>query len=83
MKKLILDNLPTVWVVAIVLLSIVLVSNHASANEKNYDYSPCEGKGWLQKEICKTKIFQTTNWQDGKKQTANTIEKLKSLVNGN
>ena len=34
MKKKILDNLPTVWIVGIVLLSIVLVSNHANAGEK-------------------------------------------------
>ena len=32
MKKLLLDNLPTVWIVGIVLLSVVLVSNHANAN---------------------------------------------------
>ena len=34
MKKWLLDNLPTVFIVGIVLLSLVLVSNHANSNEK-------------------------------------------------
>ena len=83
MKRMILDNLPTEFILLIVEFSFALVLNHASATEKKYDYSPCEGKGWLQKEICKTKIFQKVNWEDGKTQTTNNINKIKSLVSGN
>ena len=32
MKKKILDNLPTIWVMAIVLFSFIMVFNHANAN---------------------------------------------------
>ena len=81
----ILDNLPTVWVVLIVLLSIVLVSNHANATTTGkskaewhelYVKAGCMEKTFLQREICKTKVFQKTNWQSGKDQVTGFFNKL-------
>ena len=52
-----LDNLPTIWVVAIVLFSLVLVSNHAKAEDKtitpqefvsNVAEVPSKVGNWLQ-----------------------------------
>ena len=80
-----LDNLPTIWVVAIVLFSIVLVSNHANATPVNkskaewhqlYVQAGCMEKTFLQREICKTKVFQKTNWQSGKEQITGFFNKL-------
>ena len=34
MKKYILDNLPTIWVIAVFVLGMALVANHANAGEK-------------------------------------------------
>jgi len=70
MKKLLLDNLPTVWVIGIVLLSIVLVSNHANANPV---------LNWFETEKNKTIEFQKKNWADGKKQLAQTKQSILNL----
>ena len=34
MKKYILDNLPTIWVIAVFVLGMALAANHANAGEK-------------------------------------------------
>ena len=70
MKKLLLDNLPTVWVIGIVLLSIVLVSNHANANPVT---------NWLTNEKNKIVEYQTENWEKGKIQLANTKQSILNL----
>ena len=36
MKKYILDNLPTIWVIAVFVLGMALAANHANANENKY-----------------------------------------------
>ena len=68
----------------LMLLTILAImsTSMAKADEK-YDYSSCENMNWLQKEICEAKIFQKTNWQNGKEQTTNTINKIKSLFANN
>lgn len=67
------------------LLSILAIMSMtmAKADEK-YNYSECKNMNWLEKQICEAKIFQKTNWQNGKDQTTNTVNKVKSLfVNKN
>ena len=83
MKKKILDNLPTVWIVGIILLSIVLVSNHANAGEKTkaewnalYTEAGCMDLNFFQIEICKSKVFQKTNWTESKYQLKGFFEKF-------
>ena len=34
MKKYILDNLPTIWVIAVFVLGMALAANHANADEE-------------------------------------------------
>jgi|TARA_Y100000356_G_C11039168_1_gene172562 hypothetical protein len=70
MKKLLLDNLPTVWVIGIVLLSIVLVSNHANANPV---------LNWFETEKNKTIEYQKNSWANGKEQLANTKQSILNL----
>ena len=41
MKKYILDNLPTIWVIAVFVLGMALAANHANANE-NKSITPKE-----------------------------------------
>ena len=83
MKKYILDNLPTIWVIAVFVLGMALAANHANAGEKTkqewnalYAEAGCMDLNFFQKEICKTKVFQKTNWQSGKDQLNNTFKKL-------
>ena len=68
MKKWILDNLPTVWVVGIVLFSIVLVSNHANA-DMNTKITDTKNKisNFIENEKVKTIDFQKKSWADAKK----------------
>lgn len=56
----------------------IMTMTIAKAEEK-YNYSECENLNWVQKQICEAKIFQKTNWQNGKEQTANNVNKIKSL----
>ena len=70
MKKLLLDNLPTVWIVGIVLLSVVLVSNHANANPV---------VNWFETEKNKTIEYQKNSWANGKEQLANTKQSILNL----
>ena len=69
MKKIILDNLPTVWVIGIVLLSLVLVSNHANA-DMNTKITDTKNKivNHLANEKQKTIEFQKKSWANAKKQ---------------
>ena len=78
-----LNNLPMVWVICIVILSIVLVSNHANGGEKTkadwvelYAQAGCTEMGFVNRKICETKVFQKTNWQSGKDQVTNTLTKI-------
>ena len=85
MKKYILDNLPTIWVIAVFVLGMALVANHANAGEKTkqewnalYAEAGCfnEGMNFVEKEICKSKVFQKTNWTESKYQIKGFFEKL-------
>ena len=71
----ILDNLPTVWIIGIVLLSLVLVSNHAKAEDKtitpqefvsNVAEVPSKVGNWFTGEVEKTKAYQTKVWSEAK-----------------
>jgi hypothetical protein len=73
MKKYILDNLPTIWVMAIVLFSFVMVFNHANANPI---------LNWFETEKNKTIEFQKKGWADGKEQLANTKKAILKLFKG-
>ena len=83
MKKYILDNLPTIWVVAVFVVGMAMVANHANAGEKTkqewnalYAEAGCMDLNFFQKEICKTKVFQKTNWTESKYQLKGFFEKL-------
>ena len=41
-----------------------------------YVKAGCMEKTFLQREICKTKVFQKTNWQSGKEQLSGFFNKL-------
>ena len=41
-----------------------------------YVEAGCMEKTFLQREICKTKVFQKTNWQSGKEQLSGFFNKL-------
>ena len=41
-----------------------------------YVKAGCMEKTFLQREICKTKVFQKTNWQSGKEQITGFFNKL-------
>ena len=41
-----------------------------------YVKAGCMEKTFLQREICKTKVFQKTNWQSGKDQVTGFFNKL-------
>ena len=41
-----------------------------------YVEAGCMEKTFLQREICKTKVFQKTNWQSGKEQITGFFNKL-------
>ena len=43
---------------------------------KLYVKAGCMEKTFLQREICKTKVFQKTNWQSGKDQVTGFFNKL-------
>ena len=70
MKKKILDNLPTIWVMAIVLFSFIMVFNHANANPV---------LNWFENEKKKIVEYQTKSWADSKAQLANTKQSILNL----
>ena len=68
------------------LFVVILISMsmaNASETEKSkaelhdlYVKAGCMEMKFIQREICKTKVFQKTNWQSGKDQLNNTFKKL-------
>tara|TARA_Y100001973_G_scaffold100286_1_gene161103 strand:- start:377 stop:658 length:282 start_codon:yes stop_codon:yes gene_type:complete len=90
MKKWVLDNLPMIWVVAVFVIGMALVANQANATEKEsagktkaewhalYVEAGCfkEGMNFFEKEVCKSKVFQKTNWTESKYQLKGFFEKL-------
>ena len=68
------------------LVAVIFISmNMASATETGkskaewnalYSEAGCMKMNFVQKEICKTKVFQKTNWQSGKDQLNNTLKKI-------
>ena len=71
-------------IIAIAGLIFMLATGVAKANvEKSkvewhelYVKAGCMEKTFLQREICKTKVFQKTNWQSGKEQLSGFFNKL-------
>ena len=41
-----------------------------------YEEAGCMDLNFFEREICKTKVFQKTNWQSGKDQLNNTLKKI-------
>ena len=85
MKKWMLDNLPGIWVVAVFVIGMALVANHANATETGkskaewnalYVEAGCMDLNFFQREVCKTKVFQKTNWSESKYQFKGFFEKL-------
>ena len=88
MKKWVLDNLPAIWVVLVFVFGMALAANHANATETKvvgktkaewnalYTEAGCMEMNFVQKEICKTKVFQKTNWTESKYQLKGFFEKL-------
>ena len=68
------------------LVAVIFISmNMASATETGkskaewdalYVEAGCMELNFFQREICKTKVFQKTNWQSGKDQLNNTLKKI-------
>ena len=88
MKKWVLDNLPTIWVVLVFVFGMALAANHANATETKvvgktkaewnalYAEAGCMDLNFFQREVCKTKVFQKTNWTESKYQLKGFFEKL-------
>ena len=76
MKKYILDNLPTIWVVAVFVLGMAMVANHANANAEksitpqefvsNVVEVPGKVGNWFTGEVEKTKEYQKASWAEMK-----------------
>ena len=76
MKKYILDNLPTIWVIAVFVLGMALAANHANADEKktihpqefvsNVSEVPGKVGNWFTGEVEKTKEYQKASWAEMK-----------------
>ena len=68
------------------LVAVIFISmNMASATETGkskaewnalYVEAGCMDLNFFEREICKTKVFQKTNWQSGKDQLNNTLKKI-------
>ena len=68
------------------LVVVILVSmSMANASETKktkaewnalYAEAGCMDLNFFEREICKTKVFQKTNWQSGKDQLNNTLKKI-------
>jgi hypothetical protein len=68
------------------LVVVILVSmSMANASETKktkaewnalYAEAGCMDLNFFEREICKTKVFQKTNWQSGKEQLNNTLKKI-------
>ena len=69
----------SIFVVILISLSMA----NASETEKSkaewnalYVEAGCMDLNFFEREICKTKVFQKTNWQSGKDQLNNTLKKI-------
>ena len=88
MKKYILDNLPTIWVVAVFVLGMALAANHANADEKKiitpqeFGTAIAETPGklvnFIGAEVEKTKAYQKESWAEMKTKWPFTMFKKKN-----
>ena len=67
--------------VAVILLSMNMASATETGKSKAewnalYVEAGCMDLNFFEREICKTKVFQKTNWQSGKDQLNNTLKKI-------
>ena len=67
--------------VAVILISISMANATETDKSKAewnalYVEAGCMEMNFLQREICKTKVFQKTNWQSGKDQLTGFFNKL-------
>ena len=67
--------------VAVIFISMSMASATETGKSKAewnalYVEAGCMEKTFLQREICKTKVFQKTNWQSGKEQITGFFNKL-------
>ena len=86
MKKYILDNLPTIWVVAVFVLGMALAANHANADEEktitpkefvsNVAEVPGKVGNWFTGEVEKTKEYQKKSWTKTKEDFASLVKKF-------
>ena len=65
----------------VILLSMSMASATETGKSKAewnalYVEAGCMELNFFQREICKTKVFQKTNWQSGKDQLNNTLKKI-------
>ena len=88
MKKYILDNLPTIWVVAVFVLGMALAANHANADEKKtitpqeFGTAIAETPGklvnFIGAEVEKTKATQKERWSEMKNKWPDKMCKKKN-----
>ena len=67
--------------VAVIFISMSMASATETGKSKAewnalYVEAGCMEMNFLQREICKTKVFQKTNWQSGKDQLTGFFNKL-------
>ena len=65
----------------VILLSMSMASATETGKSKAewnalYVEAGCMDLNFFEREICKTKVFQKTNWQSGKDQLNNTLKKI-------
>ena len=65
----------------VILLSMSMASATETGKSKAewnalYVEAGCMDLNFFQREICKSKVFQKTNWQSGKDQLNNTLKKI-------
>ena len=67
--------------VAVIFISMSMASATETGKSKAewnalYVEAGCMDLNFFEREICKTKVFQKTNWQSGKDQLNNTLKKI-------
>ena len=65
----------------VIIISMSMANATETRNSKAewnalYEEAGCMDLNFFEREICKTKVFQKTNWQSGKDQLNNTFKKL-------
>ena len=68
-------------IIIVILISMKMANATETGKSKAewnalYVEAGCMEKTFLQREICKTKVFQKTNWQSGKEQITGFFNKL-------